>query len=133
MQAFKCYHSVNSILKSFPKALTRTHTHTMMDTVLFQGDNWLYFPASEAPRFAEASLPFARGIESCLAGPLMRWGSTAGALMTVGRGRPTEKVRGDREGKLMRKRDGGEKEGEKYGISRERGRQRERECPAGSA
>lgn len=66
----------------------------MMDTVLFQGDNWLYFPTSEA-LVSQSLLSRTRagGIESCLAGPLLRWGSTAGALMTGERERHRERYR----------------------------------------
>lgn len=47
------------------------HTHTVIDLVLFQGDNWLYFPDSEAVFFFLARARV--GIESCLEGPRVRW------------------------------------------------------------
>lgn len=76
---------------------TRPRARTMMDTVLFQGDNWLYFPASEALFQREASLSHAhmgnrivpRGLAS-----LLRWGSTAGVLMTSERETRSEKQKG---------------------------------------
>lgn len=50
-----------------------------MDIVLFQRDNWLYFLGSEA--VVSERLLSHRGIESCLAGPVLRRGSCAGILM----------------------------------------------------
>lgn len=59
------------------RARARTHAraHTVIDLVLFQEDNWLYFPDSEAlfHRRSSPSRTSTWGIESCLEGPRVRW------------------------------------------------------------
>ena len=106
----------------------------MMDTVLFQGDNWLYifrpvrlFSPSHARR-GNRLVP--RGPASVV-GLYRRCANDERARDTEGSG---ERERG-RERKLMKEREGGgteEERGRKWGgRGGERGRERERKRPAG--
>lgn len=130
------YYSISNSLARFKMSINcnkvwkhpRAHAHarTMMDTVLFQGDNWLYFPASEAC-FSERGFSLTRAHGEQNRASRARFSSAVGIYRRCANDEwardAQRKAERATERKLMRKRDSGRKK-----IRQER---EERE-PAGS-
>lgn len=124
------YYSISNSLARFKMSIyckvwkhVRAHAHarTMMDTVLFQGDNWLYFPASEA-LFSERGFSLTRAHGEQNRASRARFSSAVGIYRRCANDEwardAQRKAERATERKLMRKRDSGRKK-----IRQERGRE----------